>query len=64
MVVVAMVYTGVADTRYLSIYLLRRAKRNLPFDPPKLGDRPPTSELIAPLYHPLLIAAVAVTTQL
>ena len=44
-----------ADTRYLSIYLLRRARRNLHSDPPKLGDRPPTSELIAPLYHSLLL---------
>ena len=40
---------------YLSIYVLRRARRDLYFDPPKLGDRPPTSELIAPLYHSLLL---------
>ena len=53
---------GVADARCLAIYLLRGARRNLYFDPPKLGDRPPTSELI-PLYHSLrLLAAVAVTT--
>ena len=61
---VARVYSGVADTRCLSIYLLRRAIRNLHFDPRKLGDRPPTGELIAPLYHSLLqytTAAVAVT---
>ena len=45
----------VADTRYLSIYLVRRARRNLDFYPPKLGDRPPTGELIAPLYHSLLL---------
>ena len=51
---VARIYTGVADTRYLSIYLLRRARRNLHFDPPKLGDRPPTVEFIAPLYYSLL----------
>ena len=52
---VARVYTGVADTRYLLIYLLRRARRNLHFDPPKLGDRSPTGELVAPLYHSLLL---------
>ena len=50
---VARVHTGVADTRYLSIYLLRRARKNLYFDPP--ADRPPTGELIAPLYHSLLL---------
>ena len=53
---VGRVYTGVADTRYLSIYLLRRVRRNhLHFDPPKLGDRPPTGELIAPSYHSILL---------
>ena len=44
-----------ADTRYLSIYLLRRATRNLHFDPTNLGDRPPTGEFIAPLHHTLLL---------
>ena len=53
--VVGTVYTSVADTRYLSIYLLRRARRNVHFDPPNLGDRPSTGELIAPLYHSLLL---------
>ena len=38
---------------YLSIYLLRRARRNPHFDPPKLGDRPPTGERTSPLYHSL-----------
>ena len=40
-----------AESIYRSISLLRRARRNLSihFDPPKLGDRPPTGELIAPL---------------
>ena len=38
-----------------SIYLLRRTRGNLLFDPPKLGDHPPTGELIAPLYHSLLL---------
>ena len=64
-VVVARIYTGVADTRYQCIYLLKRARRNLQFDPPKIGDGPPTGELIAPLYHSLhrtTAAAVAVTT--
>ena len=52
-----------ADTRYLSIHLLRRARRNLHFDPPKLGDRPPTGELIRSSFVPLATtAAVAVTT--
>ena len=44
-----------ADTRYLSIYLLRRATRNLHFDPPKLGNRLPKGELIPPLNHTLLL---------
>ena len=52
---VARVYTGVADTRYLSIKLLRRATKNLHFDPTNLGDRPPTGEFIAPLHHTLLL---------
>ena len=52
---VARVYTDVAGTRYLSIYLLRKARRNLHFDPPKLDDPPPKSELMAPLYHSLLL---------
>ena len=56
-------YTGVKDTQYVSIYMLRKARRNLHFDPPKLDDPPPKSELMAPLY-PLATAAVAVTTQL
>ena len=53
-VIAARVYTGVADTRYLSIYPLRR---NLHFDPTKLelGDRPRTGEIIAPMYHSLLL---------
>ena len=60
---VARVYTSVADTRYLSIYLLRRARRNLHFDAPKLGDRPPTGELIRSSFVPLTTtAAFAVTT--
>ena len=54
-VVVARVYTGVAYTRYLSVYLLRRTTRNLRFDPPKLGNRPNTGELIASWYHSLLL---------
>ena len=46
--------TGVEDDRYLSIYVLRKARTNLFFfHLPKLGDPPRTSELIAPLYHPL-----------
>ena len=49
------IHRCVADTRYLSIYLLRRARRNVHFDPPNLGDRPSTGELIAPLYHSLLL---------
>ena len=49
------IHTGVADTRHLSIYLLKRARRNLHFDPPQLGHRPPTGELITPLYHSLLL---------
>ena len=49
------IHTGVADRWYLFMYLLRRAIRNLRFDPPTLGDRPPTGELIAPLYHSLLL---------
>ena len=34
------------ETRYLSIYLQRRASSKLHFDPPKLGDGPPTTDLI------------------
>ena len=30
-------------------------ENNLHFDPPKLGNRPPRGELIAPLYHSLLL---------
>ena len=37
----------------LSITLVRRARRNPHFDPPKVGDRPPTGELRAPLHHTL-----------
>ena len=48
-------YTGVKDTQYVSIYMLRKARRNLHFDPPKLDDPPPKSELMAPLYHSLLL---------
>ena len=48
-----------ADTRYLSICLLRRARRNPHFDPPKLGDHPSTSQLIAPLYHSLLLQSAS-----
>ena len=51
----ARVYTGVADTRYLSVYVLRTARGNLRFDPPKLGDRPRTGELVAPLNRSLLL---------
>ena len=55
--------TGLADTRHLSINLLRRARGNLHFDPPKLGDRPPTGELIRSSFLPLTTAAaVAATT--
>ena len=43
------------DARYLSIYpawyILRKTRRDEHFDPPKLGDPPPTSELIGPWYH-------------
>ena len=56
---VARVCTCVADTRYLSICLLRRARRNPHFDPPKLGDHPSTSQLIAPLYHSLLLQSAS-----
>ena len=50
------ILTGVEDARYLSTwYMLRKARRNLHFDPPKLGDPPPTSEPIAPFYHSLLL---------
>ena len=37
-VAVAKVYTGVADTWYISVCLLRRARRKLHFDPFRLGD--------------------------
>ena len=50
-IVDARAYTGMLDTRHLSMYLLRRARSNLNFDPPKLGDHPPTSDLIASLYQ-------------
>ena len=40
---------------YRSVYMLRKTKRNPHFDPPKLGNLPPTSELTAPLYHSLLL---------
>ena len=43
--------------------VLRKARRNIQFDPPKLGDPLITSELTAP-FVPLTTAAVAVTTQL
>ena len=61
------IHRCVADTRYLSIYLLRRASRNLHFDPPKLGDRPPTSELIRSSFAPsslLLLKSSSLRTQL
>ena len=45
----------VARTWYLSIYMLMKARTNVYFDPPKLGDPPPTSELFAPLFHSLLM---------
>ena len=55
--------TGLADTRHLFINLLRSARGNLHCDPPKLGDRPPTGELIRSSFVPLTTAAtVAVTT--
>ena len=60
-------YTGVEDTRYLSISMVRKARRNDHCDPPELGDIPPTSELLAPfvtLTNTTTAAAVAVTTQL
>ena len=60
---VARVYTGVEDARYLPIYLLRRARRKRSFDPPKLGDRQHTGELMRGSFIPHShIAAVAVTT--
>ena len=37
-VAVAKVYTGVADTWYISVYLLRRARRKLHFDTSRLGN--------------------------
>ena len=46
---------GVEDARYLSIYMRRKARRNLLFHPPKLGDPPRTRELVCPLHHPLLL---------
>ena len=56
---------GVPDTRYLSINLLRRARRNLYFDPPKLQAwRPSTYRRAHSSFVPVNIAAVAVTTQL
>ena len=62
------VQVGAENTRYLSIYLLRKAKSNLHFDPPKLRDPPLTMELIALLctthFYTNTAAAVAVTTQL
>ena len=52
-----------ADTQNLSTYLLRRASRNLSFNPPKLGNRPPTGGLMRSSFVPLTTtAAVAVTT--
>ena len=40
----------------IDLYMLRRARRNLLFYPPKLGDPPPTtSNVIAPLNLPLLL---------
>ena len=47
--------SGIRTHRYFSSYLLRRGRRNIHFDPPKLGNRPPTSELISPLYHSLIL---------
>ena len=38
------IHKGVADARYLPIYLPRRARRNLCFDAP-IGDRPPMASL-------------------
>ena len=54
-VAVARVQTGAADIRYLSVYLLRRARRNLHFDSSKLGNRPRTGEFIVPLTNSLLL---------
>ena len=39
---IATVSSGVADTQYISIFILRCSRRNLHYDPPKLGHRPPT----------------------
>ena len=40
----------------IDLYMLRKARRNLFFYPPKHGDPPPTtSKVIAPLCHPLLL---------
>ena len=67
-IVVARVYTGVEDARYLSIYMLRKARRNLHFHPPNQAWRPSTYERahssFVPLTNLLLLHAVAVTTQL
>ena len=53
---------GLADTSYLSIYLLRRARRSLHLYPPKHGDRPHTAEFIRSSVVPITTtAAVAVT---
>ena len=49
------------NIRYLSIYLLGWARKNLQLDPPKVGDRQPTADeltyvyVVAPLYHSLLL---------
>ena len=59
-VVVRFVYTGVEDNRHLSIYMLRKERRDIHFDPPKLGDPPPPSELIAPSFVLLTTTAAAV----
>ena len=47
---------------YPSVNMLRKARRNGYFDPPKVADAPLTSDLIAPLYHLLLLAAAVVVT--
>ena len=45
----------IPGTRYLSIDMLRKPRRNEPFDLSKLGDPQPTSVFIAPLCHSRLL---------
>ena len=43
---------------------IRKARNNLHFDPPKLGDPPPTRERAHNSFVPRTTAASAITTQL